>query len=121
VDDLKACDVRGWGRQIRYHELFKPKGTNANFVSVTGRNSIAVRTYERGVEDETLACGTGSTAAAIVAAATKRCAPPVEALTASGEKLRIYFRLDDGGRPADVRLEGSVTTVCRGELYWRGR
>ena len=68
VDDLEATDVRTLGRAIRFHEVFGPPGANANFVRVVEPGRVDIRTYERGVEDETLACGTGATAAALVTA-----------------------------------------------------
>ena len=64
--DLENTDVRGLGSALRYHPHFAPKGTNANFIKITGPGSADVRTYERGVEDETLACGTGVVAVALV-------------------------------------------------------
>jgi len=76
VDELDALDVVDVGRRIRYHRLFEPKGTNANFVRITGPHSLVIRTYERGVEDETLACGTGATASSIVAASLGLVSPP---------------------------------------------
>ncbi len=118
VDAVKDCDAVNWGREIRRHPLFGPKGTNANFVEVRGRSEISVRTYERGVEDETLACGTGSTAAALAAAAFKACRPPVRVKTSGGDALTVHFQLD-GGMVSGVKLEGPVTVVCRGELHWR--
>lgn len=66
VDDLEGVDVLKYGTILRYHEAFAPAGTNANFAKVLGPQHIAIRTYERGVEDETLACGTGMTACALV-------------------------------------------------------
>ncbi len=70
IDDFPVVSV---GREIRHHTHFQPKGTNVNFVEVIDKETIAVRTYERGVEDETLACGTGSTASAIVSVLIKNC------------------------------------------------
>ena len=60
VDDIEAVDVASDGRAIRYHPDFAPDGTNANFVEMNSAGKIFIRTYERGVEDETLACGTGN-------------------------------------------------------------
>ena len=118
VADAAAVDVKSAGAAIRYHEAFKPKGTNANFVQLMGGNTIKVRTYERGVEDETFACGTGSTAAAIVSGLVHGYRPPVQVLTSGGSVLTIHFEIQGGGVGAPF-LEGAVDTVFKGEFYWR--
>jgi diaminopimelate epimerase len=83
ASDLENTDVQGLGREIRLHPEFAPAGTNANFISPDSDGGIAIRTYERGVEDETLACGTGSVAGALVAALTLNLASPVRVRTRS--------------------------------------
>ena len=117
VDDLAAVDVARVGAQIRYHEVFSPKGTNANFMQVTGPSSIAIRTYERGVEAETLACGTGIVAAGLIAGKTGRIAPPVEVTPASGDRLIVDYRLTPDSA-TDVTLTGPAVHVFRGELSY---
>lgn len=113
VQELESFDVKRLGRVIRYHENFAPKGTNVNFVEIEKGNSIKVRTYERGVEDETLACGTGVTASAIVSAVSKGLKSPVSCLTKSGEKLKVYFdRAGDNFK--NVYLEGGARIVFYG-------
>ena len=77
VLDIGAVDVKGLGARIRRHEMFAPKGANANFIEKRGPAEIAIRTYERGVEEETLACGTGVVASAIIFAATESGEGPV--------------------------------------------
>jgi diaminopimelate epimerase len=107
LGSVKGFDVAGKGRAIRTHGHFTPRGTNANFIAVRSKNAIDIRTYERGVEDETLACGTGSTAGALIAAALKGMKSPVDVHTYGGEVLKIYFtRNGEGFR--DVYLEGRV-------------
>jgi diaminopimelate epimerase len=115
VDDIEAVDVVGWGRQLRHHSAFGPKGTNANFVQVTGPSSVKVRTYERGVEDETLACGTGSVAAAILMARLGRVKSPVAVTTRGGDVLSIAFRLD-GDSASEVFLKGGAEVTFQGDL-----
>ncbi len=115
VKDLDTVDVVSQGRAIRYHESFLPAGTNANFMCRKG-TGIAIRTYERGVEDETLACGTGASACALEAARIWELAPPVEVEVLGGE-LRIHFQEADGAFSA-LRLEGPAEVAYRGELDW---
>jgi diaminopimelate epimerase len=117
VDDLSTVDVRGWGAALRYHEAFKPKGTNANFVKVIAPDSIQIRTYERGVEDETLACGTGMVACALIHHELTGAPSPISVKVQGGDTLRIGFRetaphvYEDVTLfgPADFAFEGSVT------------
>lgn len=114
--DLEHEDVERIGRTTRYHDLFRPAGTNVNFIQIQGRHKLRIRTYERGVEGETLACGTGSVAAALIAGALGAVSSPVEVTTASGEKLRIDFeRTADGF--GGVHLEGEARVICEGTLY----
>lgn len=108
--------VKKWGRKIRFHELFEPKGTNANFVKILGKNKLKVRTYERGVEAETMACGTGAVAASIFAAMLKGMDSPVEVETSGGEMLTILFNLKDGPVADDVYLQGPTRLICTGNL-----
>lgn len=113
TDKLNGCDVKNLGRRIRYHRAFAHRGTNADFVEPQNGNLLKVRTYERGVEDETLACGTGVVASAIIAAAVKGFKSPVKCLTRSGEILKIYFK-KGGDSFRDVYLEGGAKKVFCG-------
>jgi diaminopimelate epimerase len=113
VDDVNAVDVIGVGRKVRFHERFQPKGANANFVQVTGPSSVSARIYERGVEDETLACGTGCTACAVVSALVKGLQPPIRVLTRSGETLTLDFR-KDGEQISEVTMTGPTRLVYEG-------
>lgn len=115
-DDLSLCDVVGWGRPIRNHPLFSPAGTNVNFVRIVDPHHLEIRTYERGVEGETLACGTGSVAAALLSGAMGKTRSPVEVKVASGEVLRVYFDLE-GDAFRSVYLEGTARVICAGELW----
>lgn len=103
------------GPSIRFHPDFAPGGTNANFVCVTGENSLKVRTYERGVEAETGACGTGIVASALIAARAGKVAAPVEVTAASGNVLVVDLRLTDNSAE-NVSLLGPTEHVFRGEL-----
>jgi len=116
VDDLDNRDVYNEGRKVRYHEYFSPRGTNADFAAVIDRHNIKVRTYERGVEDETLACGTGMVAAAVTAAQRALVDSPVDVLVRSGETLRIYFE-NQNGLWREIYLEGRVKIVYQGLLF----
>ncbi|HSW38826.1 MAG TPA: diaminopimelate epimerase, partial [Acidobacteriota bacterium] len=114
---LEEMDVARWGKALRYHPHFHPAGTNVNFVYVDDPHRLTVRTYERGVEGETLACGTGCIASALTAAAVDLVQSPVDVKVRSGELLTIYFHKDAGGRQCDgilfddVFLEGEAMVV----------
>ncbi len=116
VDDLADCAVFEQGRKIRRHEFFQPRGTNADFSFVVDRQQMNVRTYERGVEDETLACGTGVVASVLAAASRNLVDSPVSVTVRSGETLRVYFtRRED--RFEEIYLEGKVKMVYQGLLF----
>lgn len=115
VVDIEEVDVVGVGREIRRHPHFSPAGTNVNFMSPLSEGVWAVRTYERGVEDETLACGTGNVAAALALAMRKELASPITLKTRSGSLLKVYFSVD-GNRFHDVYLEGDARIIYEGQL-----
>jgi diaminopimelate epimerase len=116
VEALETCAVTQQGREIRWHEFFQPRGTNADFACVLGRQRMKVRTYERGVEDETLACGTGVVAAVLAAAGRNLVDSPVDVTVQSGETLRVYFsRRADGFE--EIYLEGNTKMVYQGLLF----
>jgi len=115
VEDLGRVDVLSIGATVRGHDLFLPRGTNANFVQVLAPQKLAIRTYERGVEGETLACGTGVCAAALVHHALTGAAAPIAVRVRGGDTLEVGFeRVDDGFTnvtltgPADFVFEGQV-------------
>jgi diaminopimelate epimerase len=114
VPDVSKADVVGVGRGIRTHRAFAPRGTNVNFAQVRD-GALWVRTYERGVEAETLACGTGAVASGILAAVHGLAAPPVPVRTSGGELLTIHF---DAGRKdfGNVFLEGDTSWSCDGRI-----
>ena len=115
VDDADMAMVRPTGAEVRHHPHFAPKGTNVNFVQRLGGNSIRVRTYERGVENETLACGTGVTASALVAARTHQLTSPVKVQVQGGDILEVSFAEKDGGFE-NVRLTGPADFVFDGRI-----
>jgi diaminopimelate epimerase len=115
VDDIEKAPVQSLGFEIRFHPAFAPRGTNANFVQVRGPNAIRVRTYERGVEGETLACGTGVSASALIAAELHQWASPVRVEVRSGEVLEVSFDKKDG-QLGDVRLTGPAEFVFEGKM-----
>ncbi len=115
VDDLDAVDVQRLGRTIRYHEHFTPKGTNVNFIKILDANTIAIRTYERGVEGETLACGTGVVACALILRELHSVQPPIGVRVKGGETLQVGFEKSGSGfinvtltGPADFVFDGSI-------------
>ena len=115
---LDKIDVVNLGRQIRFHKRFAPAGTNVDFVEVLSNSSIKLRTYERGVEGETLACGTGSVAAALITAYSLQClaANKINVHTQSGEILKVYFERA-GNNFKNVWLEGKARIVHKGVYY----
>ena len=133
VDGLEGIDVAGIGRVIRHHERFEPRGTNVNFVEQVNERLVNARTYERGVEDETKACGTGSVAVAIVAylkanpGVNDKKAAGMNVRTASGEILEVTFDIATKATPGvavgsqgnitNVWLKGSAKFIARGEYY----
>lgn len=117
VDDLEQLDVFHVGRFLRYHDIFAPAGANINFVQVIDEHSIAVRTYERGVENETLACGTGSVASVIIAQRLGYVKLPVSVKTHSCETLEINFTpVPDGA--AAITLTGGARVVYHGKINY---
>ena len=113
VEGLNKIDVVGLGRQIRYHQRFAPAGTNVDFVEQRNNNSLKIRTYERGVEDETLACGTGAAASSFIFALKADTGNKVNVHTQGGEILKVYF-CKDNTKISDVWLEGKVRIVHKG-------
>lgn len=112
---VEDVDVVGLGKEIRYHNTFAPAGANVNFICQRGPGQLAIRTYERGVEDETLACGTGSIAAALVSSCKLNWKSPVKLLTRSGESLVINFNGHDGIYK-DIYLEGDARLIYAAQL-----
>lgn len=115
VADVDQAAVFEDGRKLRYHADFQPKGTNVNFVQVVDRHTVKVRTYERGVEDETLACGTGSVACAVAMAAAGEVESPVSVITRGGDALEISFDLKNN-EATGVFLKGGAEVSFEGEL-----
>lgn len=116
VEGIADINVAEIGRLIRYHKKFAPSGTNVNFVEVKGPDLLQVRTYERGVEDETLACGTGSIASALIFALKNKLNGLVKVKTQSKEVLKVYFQRDNC-KLKNIWLEGSARIVYKGEYY----
>jgi len=114
VDDLASFDVHNVGRSIRTHPYFSPDGTNVDFVKLEEDGSISVRTYERGVERETLSCGTGAVAVATVLHKLKGMKSPIE-LAFPGGLLRVNFE-SDASNPTEVMLGGQTAIVFKGEI-----
>lgn len=115
VPDVGAVDVLRLGAGIRYHADFAPAGTNVNFISVIGPDEIQLRTYERGVENETPACGTGIVASGLIAGRTGQVQTPVRIHTAGGHTLYVDFTLTDQGAE-QVTLRGPAEHVFQGSI-----
>lgn len=113
--EMDTVDVRQTGAAIRQHAAFAPEGTNVDFMAVIGPHDLRVRTYERGVEAETPACGTGITACALVAGHLGLVTPPVRVRCLHGDTLEVNYRLTADGF-ADVTLMGSAAYVFEGTV-----
>jgi diaminopimelate epimerase len=116
LDNIEAADVVHLGRAIRYHPYFSPSGTNANFVKVENNSQMSIRTYERGVEDETLACGTGAVASALLAGFKGLVRSPVSIKTRGGEVLMVYFEIN-AQEVKRVFFEGDVHIIYEAEIW----
>jgi diaminopimelate epimerase len=114
VPDADQAMVMSLGAEIRRHPHFGPRGTNVNFVQVLGPNQIRVRTFERGVEGETLACGTGVCASAMISARVHQFVSPVKVQVQGGDTLEVSFK--DHGEFDDVRLTGPADFVFSGKV-----
>ncbi len=115
VQDLGEAPIMSLGATLRHHSHFAPAGTNVNFVRRAGKSELELRTYERGVEAETGACGTGATAAAVIMTLRGRTEPPVTVTTASGDRLRIDFTPDETS-VTHLSLEGPAVHVFKGSV-----
>ena len=111
--DIEGIDIVRESRPLRYHKIFMPEGTNVDWIKVEDEKKIKIRTYERGVEDETLSCGTGSVASAIISYLIGYVTPPVEVVAKSGEVLKVYF--DE--KISSIYLEGKIITSFKGYIY----
>ena len=116
VDDLPGLDIVKVGAATRYHDYFAPKGTNANFVQVNAPGDLSIRTYERGVENETLACGTGMAACAIIHHQLTSAASPIKVTVAGGDTLEIGFEHLGDDRYENVTLLGPADFTFEGQL-----
>src|SRR6266540_5587265 len=115
VAKIENADVRREGAAIRHHKMFSPNGTNVNFIEKRGPKKIAIRTYERGVEDETLACGTGIVASALIFAATESVNGPIGVLVRGGNELEVGFE-KTGMQFKNVTLTGPAEFVFEGMI-----
>jgi diaminopimelate epimerase len=115
VPDADKAMVQSLGAEIRNHQRFQPRGTNVNFVQVFGPNHIRVRTYERGVEGETLACGTGVVASALVSARLHQFTAPVKVQVQGGDTLEVAWT-ESNGEFENVKLTGPADFVFKGTI-----
>ncbi len=116
-NNFDEIEVYKIGRYIRHHELFSPAGTNVNFIRTIRRGEVQIRTYERGVENETLSCGTGSIASAILAAMRYNWDSPIKVLTRSKDTLVINF-INTDNKITNVSIEGPANQVFTGTLNY---
>jgi diaminopimelate epimerase len=115
VAEVPEEEIKKTGRMIRFHFLFQPAGTNVDFVEILGPGRIRVRTYERGVEEETLACGTGAVAASIITSKFKNIGNPPVRVEMPGGTLSVTFKSKKDNFE-DVWLSGKVDWIFNGEI-----
>lgn len=121
TDDLEGLDIAKIGHEVVHHQEFQPDMTNANFITIEDEKTIKIRTYERGVEYETLACGTGSISSAVIAAALGKIKPPADVHTRGGMLLQIDFSLvrDPSGNvigAENITMKGEAEIVFHGTI-----
>jgi len=112
IDDIP---VFVYGRSLRYHQKFQPKGVNVNFIQQSS-DAFKIRTYERGVEDETLACGTGSISSALYLGLFKNFQPPIKMITRSKEELVVDFQIINDKLLKNISLTGPAKYVFTGKI-----
>ena len=115
LGNIGSLDVDSLGQKLRFHKAFGQAGTNVNFVELRGAR-VFIRTYERGVEAETLACGTGITAGAIALGLERGLACPVRVTAKSGENFKVWFKAGPRGSVDDIYVEGPAKTVFEGQI-----
>lgn len=115
TEDLENIEFTSLGPKIRHHSLFAPRGTNVNFASLAADGSVHMRTYERGVEQETLACGTGAAAVAIAATIKYHLKSPITVNTRSGEPLEFHLAMHNG-EISNLTMKGPATWIFRGKV-----
>lgn len=118
-EEIESFDLHYWGPKIRHHPMFHPRGTNVNVATLPVKGTMAVRTYERGVEGETLACGTGATAVALAAAYLSNAPSPIRVKTKLGDVLTIGFERT-GDQFSRVTMTGPAKKVYTGEVEITG-
>lgn len=121
VENVDQTDVVALGRELRHHPMFQPAGANVNFLTPVDSHTVRIRTYERGVEEETLACGSGSVAAALITGALGQGQSPLTILQRSGKALAVYFQSANAAF-SDVFLEGDAMIIYEGQMWdeaWR--
>lgn len=118
VENITNVDVKVAGAAIRYSDLYGKAGANVNFVEQLETDKFSVRTYERGVEDETLSCGTGVTAVAIAMKVTGKTQSNTVKLLTPGGELKVSFIQNNDTNFTSVYLTGSATFVFKGEIAW---
>ena len=113
---MSQVDLKSLGSYVRNHSLFSPAGTNVNFVQIDESDTLTIRTYERGVEDETLACGTGMVASALIYHQLNGIKPPVNVKVKGGDTLEVSWHYNNN-QYSNVTLMGTAITVFEGKIY----